>query len=206
MQFDRAEPIAPAAPPVCGLCSRSLSGSYYKLQDRSVCGVCVERMQDRTAGGRDSARFLRALLFGVAAGAAGGGLNWFIASRWDLYVGWLSILVGAAVGFAVRLGSGGRGGRAYQVLAVALSYLATAAMFVPIIQRRAGAATIAELLRPLWVLLAAPFINVGQGLLLWSILGFTLTLAWRVNRSLAGDLRGPFVVGTTTPPGGSGGV
>ncbi len=206
MQFDRAEPLMPAAPPVCGLCSRILSGTYYTFQAKSVCAACGERMKRGAAGPFDRVRFLQALVFGAGAVIVGGGLNWFVASRWDLYVGWLSLLAAGLVGFAVRLGSRNRGGRPYQFLAVGLSYIATAAMFLPILHQREGTLTLSLVLRPFWILIAAPFINGVQGLLLWSIIGFGLSLSWKVNRSLAVEVRGPFALGSTMPPDGSGGV
>ncbi|HUR38479.1 MAG TPA: hypothetical protein VM222_03255 [Planctomycetota bacterium] len=205
MQFDRAEPLNPASPLVCAGCCRVLSGAYYTVQGRSLCAACGAALKRVAEAPFDPARFLKASVFGIAAVAVGGGVNALVASRWDLYVGWLSILAAVLVGFAVRLGSGNRGGRPYQVLAVALAYLAMAAMFIPI-QHREGALTFTRVIQPLWVLLAAPFISGVQGLLLWSILGFSLAQAWRLNRAAPLDLQGPFVLRSTTPPDGSTGV
>jgi len=53
----------------------------------------------------------------------------------------VAVLVGVMVGKAVRKGSGGRGGRGYQVLAVVLTYCCIAANYVPdVIQGIAEAA------------------------------------------------------------------
>ena len=205
MQFDRAEPLMPAAPPVCGLCGGILSGSYYSIQNRSVCAPCGARMKG-VGGAFDRARFLKAVGFGVGAVAVIGGINAFIASHWDINVGLPSLLASLLVGFTVRLGSGNRGGRPYQILAVLLSYLAIGVMFVPLIRVREGSLTPARVLEPFWVLLIAPFLNGMRGLFLWSILGFALSIAWRLNRSLAVEVRGPFTLGSTMPPGGMGQV
>lgn len=206
MQFDRVEPLRPAAPPVCGSCSRILSGTYYTAQGRSLCAACGAAMKRAAEAPFDPARFLKASVFGVAAVAVGGGVNAFLASRWDLYVGWLSILAAVLVGFAVRLGSGNRGGRPYQILAVALAYLAMAAMFLPIVQMREGSPSLVRLLSPLWVLLIAPFLNGVQGLLLWLILGVSLLQAWRLNRASVVHLQGPFALESALPPDGAAGV
>jgi hypothetical protein len=206
MQFDRVEPLTPAAPPVCGSCRGILSGTYFTVQGRSLCAACGLAMKRVAEAPFDPARFLKAAVFGVAAVAVGGGVNALLASRWDLYVGWLSILAAVLVGFAVRLGSGNRGGRPYQVLAAALSYLAMAAMFIPIVQMREGSPGLGRLLSPLWVLLIAPFLNGAQGLLLWLILGVSLLQAWRLNRSSAAGVKGPFALGSALPPDGAAGV
>src|SRR5205807_3550097 len=47
------------------------------------------------------------------------------------YIGLIDILLGLVVGGAVSVGSRRRGGRAYQVLAVVLSYLSISANFLP---------------------------------------------------------------------------
>src|SRR3954467_8999261 len=181
MQFDRAEPRTPAAPPACGICGKILSATYYTVQGRSVCAACGERMKSSAGVSFDRSRFLKALAFGVGVVAVIGGLNGIIASHWDISVGLPSLLSSVLVGYAVRRGSGNRGGRPYQILAVLLSYLAIAIMFIPAIRIREGSLTLARALEPLWVLLIAPFLNGLQGLLLWSMLGFVLSVSWKLN-------------------------
>src|SRR4051812_36605418 len=124
MQFDRAEPLTPTAAPVCVLCGGILSGTYYSIQGRSACAACSERMKSAAAESFDRSRFLKALVFGVGVVAVMGGLNAFIASHWEISAGLPSLLASVLVGYAVRQGSGNRGGRPYQILAVLLSYLA----------------------------------------------------------------------------------
>jgi len=206
MQFDRVEPLTPAAPPVCTLCGRILSGTYYSIRGRSACAACGERLKASAADSFDRSRFLKALLFGVGVVAAVGGLNGLIASRWEISVGLPSLLSSLLVGYAVRRGSGNRGGRPYQILAVLLSYLAIAIMFIPAIRLREGSLTPARVLEPLWLLLIVPFLNGVQGLLLWSMFGFALSLSWRLNRALAVRVLGPFSLGSTMPPDGAAGT
>lgn len=206
MQFDRAEPQTPEAPPVCARCGGILSGTYYAVRGRSLCASCGEALRGGAAQGYNGLRFLKASLTGIAAVFIGGGFNWFVASRWDLYVGWLALLAGVAVGHAVRWGSGNRGGRPYQVLAMLLAYLATAAMFIPVMATREGTLTLSLAMQPLWILLLAPFVSGLQGILLWFILGISMLQAWRLNRSAAVEVRGPYPLGSTLPPQGSGGV
>ena len=74
---------------------------------------------------------VRSGVFGFAA-AAGGALLWAGVTHVTGYeLGIVAIVVGFAVGVAVKLGSGGRGGLPYQLLAVALTYLAIVSTYVP---------------------------------------------------------------------------
>src|SRR4029077_9572127 len=104
------------------------------------------------------ARFLKALAYGVGAVAVVGGVNWFLVPHFKVDVALSSLVASVLVGFAVRLGSGNRGGRPYQFLAVLLSFLATAVLFMPLVRIRAGTLTLALVLEPLWGLLLSPFL------------------------------------------------
>jgi hypothetical protein len=68
---------------------------------------------------------------GLGAGLLGA-LIWLAVRRIaHLEIGLIALLVGYMVGKAVRKGSGGRGGRGYQVLAVVLTYCCIAANYMP---------------------------------------------------------------------------
>jgi hypothetical protein len=56
-----------------------------------------------------------------------------IAALFGLGVGIVAILIGYMVGYAVRKGAGNRGGRRFQVLAVALTYGAVALAYTPVV-------------------------------------------------------------------------
>ena len=57
---------------------------------------------------------------------------YFLVSAFTGYeFGLIAIAVGWGVGMAVRWGSNGRGGKGYQVLAVALTYLAIVSTYIP---------------------------------------------------------------------------
>src|SRR5439155_3866977 len=51
----------------------------------------------------------------------------------DMELGIVAIGVGLLVGIAVRKGSGGRGGRKFQALAMVLTYLSITASYVPLV-------------------------------------------------------------------------
>lgn len=78
-------------------------------------------------------RVLQATALGTLA-AIGGSLLYFgVAALTGREFGLVAIAVGFMVGTAVRKGSGGRGGWAYQTLAIALTYLAIVSTYVPLV-------------------------------------------------------------------------
>ena len=74
---------------------------------------------------------MKALLLGSLAAAVGAGVYRMIlfGSGWNFSI--VAIVVGYVVGGAVRTGSGDRGGRFYQFLAMFLTYSALVGMFLP---------------------------------------------------------------------------
>jgi len=83
------------------------------------------------AAGGTFGRVFKATLFGFGAGLIGA-LIWFAVRRLaNLELGLVAIVVGFMVGKAVRKGSGNRGGLAYQILAVLITYCCIAANYMP---------------------------------------------------------------------------
>jgi len=114
LQFDRAE-FAKDAPggPYCRECGRPIRDEYYDVGGIVVCSACHANQL------RKGARWMRsvkALLFGSLAAAVGAGVYRMIlfGTGWNFSL--VAILVGYMVGGAVNTGSGGRGGRFYQLL------------------------------------------------------------------------------------------
>ena len=133
LQFDTAE-FARAASMTCGGCQQPIATAYYELNGATLCGAC--RAIAAGEKGTPILRVLRAAAAGGAAAFAGGLLYFLVAYFLNMEIGLISIAVGFAVGVAVRWGSYGRGGAAYQAMAVALTYLAivTSLMAVGLIQ------------------------------------------------------------------------
>ena len=146
LQFDRLEPAAPgvgaekavaagaAAGPLvdCQVCHRAVE-TYYELRGAVVCSGCHDKAQAEWHRGSPGSRLLRALAFGLAAGLAGCVAYYAVLKLTGYEFGLIAILVGYGVGFGVRSGSGGRGGRGYQVLAVAITYLSIVLSYVPLV-------------------------------------------------------------------------
>jgi hypothetical protein len=129
LQFDKAEPAqapdqrpAPSSAngPACRTCGAALF-DYFDVNGLALCTGCKDRLvADRAA--RRPARFLKAALFGTGAALGSAVLYYAIAKITGYEIGLVAIVVGLAVGWAVHQGSGKRGGRAYQFLAMALTY------------------------------------------------------------------------------------
>src|SRR5207237_4415003 len=81
---------------------------------------------------------LVASLFGLGAGIVGAAIYYAVIALANLEIGIVAILIGYMVGYAVRRGAGGRGGRRFQALAVALTYLSIAFAYAPAAVQSAG--------------------------------------------------------------------
>jgi hypothetical protein len=133
LQFDRAQFDNSVPQRVCSGCARPLVASYFSINGNAVCEACCDRVRNQGAGGSPVSRVLKAI--GAGAGAALGGaiLYYAILALTGYEFGLIAIVVGVAVGRAVRWGSSGRGGWAYQTIAVVLTYLSIVSAYVPVI-------------------------------------------------------------------------
>jgi hypothetical protein len=138
LQFDVAEsgtagasPSAAASDTTCKACSRPIASSYYEVNSAIICESCRAAL-DRPRGSRFS-RGLHATGLGLLAAIAGSLLYFAVAAITGREFGLVAIAVGYMVGKAVRKGSRGRGGWAYQTLAIGLTYLAIVSTYVPLI-------------------------------------------------------------------------
>lgn len=133
LQFERAQFDGPASERGCKVCNTPLFASYYEVNGHTVCERCCDRLRNATPTGSRAGRVARAAMAGAGAALAGAILYWAILEATGYAFGLIAIVVGFAVGKAVRWGSRGRGGWAYQTLAMALTYLAIVSGYVPMI-------------------------------------------------------------------------
>ena len=177
---------------------------------------------------RDShAAFVRGVLFGIGGAILGLILYVAFALITGLVAGIISLAVGYLVGKAIVRGSGGVGGRRYQVAAVLLTYMAVSLAAVPIAltqyhkqrsaQQQAQAATpatspapkpamdFAKALGTLALIgLASPFLalsNPGQGAIGLIILFVGIRIAWRITAGRTVSIEGPFREAVPATPG-----
>jgi hypothetical protein len=134
LQFQRAEPIAPAAEdasPRCVACKRPSGSTYFHAQGMVVCPDCAERIKTGQQA-PPATSLARAALYGGAAALAGCAIYALVAIMLNAEIGLIAILVGYMVGRAIRHASHGRGGRPQQILAVLLTYFAITTSYIPV--------------------------------------------------------------------------
>jgi hypothetical protein len=130
-QFGTAEYAGPAGNDHCQLCHQPICGTYYRVNEALACPGCAEKARAELS--RDThAAYMRALLFGVGAALAGMILYAVFEIATGLIIGYVSLAVGWMVGKAMMKGSGGVGGRRYQITAAFLTYAAVSMAAVPV--------------------------------------------------------------------------
>jgi hypothetical protein len=146
LQFDKAEFEGVPVTRTCQRCQRTISHEYFDAGGQAVCHDCSQDLSGARGGGP---AFLRALAWGAGA-AVLGTIVWFAILKISGYeLGLIAIAVGLAVGYAVRKGSGGRGGWKYQALAMGLTYVSITASYVPIVIKEFDAAAEKQLQKEL---------------------------------------------------------
>jgi hypothetical protein len=131
-----------------------------------------------------SSRIVAAAGLGLLAAGVGGAL-WILLwahTRGSVW-GFGGLALGALVGVAVRLGSGGNGGRGWQILATTLTYLGIALGYLPPLLESFRKAESPPGLpaRVGWGLLS-PLLAGLENPLLLVIPSLALVVAWRLNR------------------------
>ena len=132
LRFDRAEFDAAAPADFrCSACGQSVWSTYYAVNGQTFCERCKADLDLSARRGSGAARFLKAAVLGVGAGAVGAGVWYAVRATTGYELGLIAIGVGFFVGAAVRMGSGGRGGWRYQALAILLTYTSIVSTYVP---------------------------------------------------------------------------
>lgn len=191
-----ALPAAAGAPQLaCQVCGREIREEYYEMGGKVACPSCHAAALAKWSGGSPAGRFLRAALLGAVAGLAGCLVYYLVLKLTGYEFGLIAILVGYAVGIAVRSGSRGHGGWPYQLLAVGLTYLSIVGSYLPLILAELGEVSAAGLIVLVPMMLALPFLGGLENILGLLIIGFGLWEAWRLNRRQEWSAAGPFRTG-----------
>jgi len=142
LQFDTAQlrggnPAGQGGVVTCHACQRTVHDEYYDVSGQPTCGGCRAQVETLLRTPAGIAPQLKAGLFGLGGGIAGAIIYYAVIALTDFEVGIVAILIGYMVGYTVRKGANGRGGRRFQVLAVALTYMAVAFAYTPIMVKAA---------------------------------------------------------------------
>lgn len=207
---------APPDGPRCAACRAEVDGEYYDVNGATLCGSCYGMLYRHMTGGSAPRRFARATLFGIGGVVLGSGIYFAVLRLTGVQLGLVAILVGLIVGAAVRKGSDRRGGTAYQLLAVFLTYTAIVMTSIPDIVdnarrqaqaqprpkpaaqarpmgvgRALGLLTLASLAL-VALAFAMPILGPGHAPVMLLIIGFALWEAWKINRRPVFKVAGPF--------------
>jgi hypothetical protein len=205
LQFDRAD-FAGGQALKCSACSVAISGDYYQVNDQVVCPACSEKFAAYGSGGGSKAgRFLRATAAGIGGGFAGFLIYWGVLELTNINFGLIAIVVGWLVGNGVRWGSDRLGGKFYQLLALAITYVAICSTYIPLILRASDAPDVTMPFVVKFIVafifsMAAPWLEGPSNIIGWIIIGFGLYQAWIMNRKIPIQITGPFSTGQATPP------
>jgi hypothetical protein len=226
-QFDRAELENLPAGALCAECRIPLSGYYYDANGATVCERCKCNIEMRFTAGSSGGRVVRALGAGLGAAFVGSLVYFLVSAVTGYEFGLIAIAVGWGVGMAVRWGSNGRGGKGYQVLAVALTYLAIVSTYIPpivqeilkpeaveavnasavhadlVVAEPEEPATIRDLFLGSFFLIglaaAAPFLAGVENIIGLVIIGIGLWEAWKLNRLQELKVTGPHTIASAVP-------
>jgi hypothetical protein len=136
IDFDRAKyraqdggASASAAP--CAHCNQPIEGEYWKVQTQAVCKRCRDQVSELVGRAASTKSLGKAALHGgLVALGCGIGYAIFVGVT-HIQLALVTIGIAFVVARVVRKASGGVGGRRFQVLAVALTYLASTMGYVP---------------------------------------------------------------------------
>lgn len=219
LQFEQAE-YAAGQPLTCGACSAAIAHIYHELNGRTFCDRCRRSFEITFNSGSRASRAVRAICAGTGAAIAGALLYLAITQLTGYELALITILIGWAVGRAVRWGSNGRGGWAYQTLAIVLTYLAIVTSYVPPViqglresqdnqtvttgatttsgtpmtpdQSRPSIAQVAAAVAIVSLIVcAAPFIMGFKNAIGLVIIAVGLYQAWKMNRRTVINFSGP---------------
>jgi hypothetical protein len=130
-QFGTAEYVGVQGNNHCQYCHQPIGGTYYRVHDAMACPICAEKVRVELAKDTHAA-YMRAFFFGIGAAVVGMILYATFEITTGLVVGYASLAVGWMVGTAMKKGSGGVGGKRYQITAAALTYAAVSLAAVPV--------------------------------------------------------------------------
>ena len=194
-QFNTAEYQSNAGE-VCGVCKYAVGQTFYRANHQIICGRCADNLRRQNPSDSHAA-FVRAIVFGSVGALVGMALYAGFVIATGLSIGYLAIAVGWIIGEAMKKGSGGIGGRRYQIVAVLLTYASVSIAYVPIMLHfRNKAVSVMDNLGQLIVWgLASPFLRLAAGpsaILGLIILGVGMRFAWKIMEGKGLVISGPY--------------
>lgn len=206
LQFDRVETARPpgdaTSPSVsCVVCKRPVGGEYFAINAKPVCATCRDRVLSEAAKSKSAGPLLRAGAFGLGAAIAGAAIYYAVIAIAHLEIGLVAILIGYMVGWSVRKGARGLGGRRFQILAVALTYWAVGLAYAPLALSRGTAVGLGGLFVLVFALpVMSVFGSMPYGLISALIIFIGMRQAWTMTAPHVYKVSGPYKVGAGPAP------
>lgn len=235
LQFDRVVPdslstvLHDRVAATCVACGTAIETEYYQINGHVACATCRSGAEASAETPRGIRPLATAGIFGLGAGIVGAVIYFAILALLDLEIGLVAILIGYMVGYAIRKGARGRGGRRFQILAVALTYGSIAMAYTSIaikgaIEDKSAPTTtsatasagetapeadthpnaIVGLAGGLLFMAAMPvlvvFGSLPGSLISGLIIAIGLRQAWRMTATPQLEILGPYRLGTTASP------
>ncbi|HTM43914.1 MAG TPA: hypothetical protein VL137_03110 [Polyangiaceae bacterium] len=216
--------------PPCANCNGPLGEQYWHWQTKTVCEKCKRLLTETLDASQSKKAFGRAVLLGGATAFACGIAYAIFVGVTNYQLAIVTIGIAFLIAKVIRRCSLGIGGRKFQILAVALTYLASAMGYAPAVlsamkdgakqesaehatasgaagqvdDEKSGKASVAELATGIvyifGVIMAAPFLVASQAPIGLLIVGFALWEAWKLSRGLPIALDGPYRAAPATGP------
>ena len=115
----------------CSRCGASVT-EYWAVDGAVLCERCKsDVLEARGSSEGRMGRVFKALALGTGGMVAGAAIWYAVAKYANIQLALIAILLAWLVGKSVFLGSGKRGGRGYQVMAVALTWFGIGAALAP---------------------------------------------------------------------------
>lgn len=130
-QFGTAEYVGTPGGDHCQFCHQLIGSTYYRVNNAMACPTCAQQAHGELSKDTHSA-FVRAVMFGVGAAILGMILYATFEIVTGITIGYAALAVGWIIGKAMITGSGGIGGRRYQIVAILLTYAAVSTAAVPV--------------------------------------------------------------------------
>ena len=137
LQFDTAVSTVSASESraegvTCAVCGTQLRDEYYDVNAHQMCSKCRNEIAQLAETPRAWSVFARACAFGLVAAILGAILYYAVIKITDFEIGIVAIAIGYMVGYGIRMGTKGRGGLRFQIVAVVLTYWAVGLAYMPI--------------------------------------------------------------------------
>ena len=134
LQFDKAvtKDGAPKGPGVsCSMCDKKILERYYTFGDQPTCLTCKMNVERDARHSKRFSAFMKASVYGFGASVAGALVYYAFLKFLHLQIGLVAIAIGFGVGYAMKKGTKGWGGRRYQLVAAGLTYLSVCMAYFP---------------------------------------------------------------------------